>query len=117
MYHDFDPLWKTVTRRVLIGLGIILFLSLFATFLAQDNIFQSGSRIATAAQPVKLTNKSKTVFISGSDKVVYDRLTLVFFAIPSYAGLLLIIHFFVGVKVFDNLPTLAELKARRSSAS
>jgi hypothetical protein len=117
MYYDFDPLWKTVTRRILIGLAIILALSLFATFLAQDNIFQGGSRIATAAQPVPLTNKGKTVFISQSDRVLNDRLTLVFFAIPAYVGLLLIVHFFVGVKVFQNLPTLAELKARRSSAS
>jgi hypothetical protein len=116
MYYDFDPLWKTITRRILIGLAIILALSLFATFLAQDNIFQGGSRVATAAQPVKLTNKSKTVFISQSDKLVYDRLTLVFFAIPSYFGLLLIVHFLVGVKVFNNLPTLAEWKARRNSA-
>nr|HEV7953986.1 hypothetical protein [Candidatus Acidoferrales bacterium] len=115
MYYDFDPLWKTVTRRILTGLAIILALSLFATFLAQDNIFQGGSRVATATQPVPLMNKGKTVFVSQSDKALNDRLTLVFFAIPSYVGLLLVIHFFVGVKVFDNLPTLAELLARRNS--
>lgn len=109
-----DPLWKRATRATYSVLFMLVWLGGVASFYYFGVAFRDGSPQPTPTQTEPLNNHGQIVYIRHSQKVLIDFLqTGMFIGIPSAIVVGLILHFFVGVKLFPNTPTLQEWRKRQ----
>jgi len=113
-----DPLWQRVVRATYSLLFFMVWLGFLAFFYYSGTSFRDGSPIPTANQPEAVTEHGKTVYITHQQKIICDKLELfAFVGIPSIILGGLITHFLAGVKLYPNVPTLRELRAKRAAGS
>jgi hypothetical protein len=109
-----DPFWKRVTRAIYSILFLLVWLDGVASFYCFGVAFRNGSSRPTSTQTDPLNNHGQIVYIQHSQKVLIDFLQKVMFiGIPSVIVSGLILHFFLGVRLFPNTPTLQEWRKQR----
>lgn len=109
-----DPLWKRATRAIYSICFSLVWIDGVASFYYFGVAFRDGSPRPTPTQTEPLSNHGQIMYIPHSQKVLIDSLqTVMFVGIPSVIAVGLILHFFVGVKLFPNMPTLEEWKKQR----
>lgn len=114
--EPIDPRWHKVVRGAYTLAFFIVWLGFIAFFYYSGSAFRDGSPVPTPMQTDPVTEHGKTVYITHDQKVLRDKLELfAFIGIPSVIVAGPLLHFVVGVKLYPNAPTLAELWARKSS--
>ena len=109
-----DPLWKRATRAVYSICFILVWIDSVVSFHYYGVAFRDGSPRLTPTQTDPLNSEGRLVYIPHSQKVLIDSLqTAMFVGIPSLLAAGFILHFFGGVKLFSNMPTLEEWKKQR----
>ena len=79
---------------------------------------RNGSPTPTATKTEPLRNHGTVVYIPKSDKALIDFLDNVMaIGIPSVILGGLFLNFVVGVKIFDNVPTLKEWRRNRAKSA
>jgi hypothetical protein len=107
--------WKKMARGAYFCAFMLVWIAGVLSFYAFGVSFKNGSPVPTATQTQPLQNHGKTVYVTPAEKQRIDRLQVAsWLSIPVILfGLFL--HFIVGVKLYDNAPTLFEyLKLKRS---
>lgn len=110
-----EAVWKKIARGVYLGAFLPVWIAGVLSFYTFGASFKNGSPIPTPAQTEPLLNHGETVYVTAVEKQRIDRLQMAsWFVIPVIlSGLIL--HFIVGVKLYDNAPTLSEyLREKRS---
>lgn len=109
-----DPLWKRWVRAIYTICGLLVWIDAMASFYFFGAAFRDGSPRPTPTQTDPLNNHGQIMYIPHSQKVLIDSLQRVMFiGIPSVIAIGFILHFFVGVRLFQNMPTFQEWKKRR----
>lgn len=109
-----DPLWKRVTRAIYTVFFLLVWIDGVASFYYFGIAFRDGSPRPTPTQTEPLNNHGQIMYIPHSQKVLIDSVqTAMFIGIPSVIAVGLTLHFFAGVKLFPNLPTLEEWRKQR----
>jgi len=100
------------------GLFFAVWLGFLAFFYYSGTSFRDGSPTATTSQPDAVTEHGKTVYITHGQYVLNTKLKLfASIGIPSILVGGLLIHFLAGVKLYANLPTLNELRAKKAAGN
>lgn len=109
-----DPLWKRATRALYGIVFFLVWLACLASFYYSGVAVRDGSSRPTPTQTDPLNNPGQIVYIQHSQKVLIDFLEKVMsVGIPSVMVSGLILHFFLGVRLFPNTPTLRECRKQR----
>jgi hypothetical protein len=111
------PRWHALVRLVCTVLFVVAWLDFMAFFYVSGQAFQHGSRTPTATQTEPMQDHGTVVYVTRDEKVRVDLLEQGQVGIPIAIGLALFAHFVLGVKIISNLPTRAELRARRDDAA
>ena len=115
---DTEPAWKKSARGTFYVAFVLMWLLRVGSFFSSGKAFQHGLPQPLIGQAEALTEHSRTVYITSTEKVRIDTLNLVSgFGIPLLALCGAILHFLVGVKLIPDVPTLAEYRARKSPTS
>lgn len=109
-----DPLWKRASRAVYTVCFLVVWIDGVAAFYYFGAAFRDGSPRPTLTQTDPLNNHGQIMYILHAQKVLIDSLqTVMFVGIPSVIAVGLLLHFFVGVKLFPNMSTLEEWRRNR----
>jgi hypothetical protein len=112
-----DSLWKRVARGVYATSFFLVWLDFVASFYYFGVSFRDGSPRPTPTRTEPLSDHGQVVFIPHSQKALLDLLQgIAAIGIPSVIGAGLILHFFIGVRLFPNMPTFQEWKKQRLKA-
>lgn len=107
--------WKKIARGVYLGAFLLLWIAGVLSFYTFGASFKNGSPLPTATQTEPLLNHGKTVYVTPAEKQRIDRLQMSSWLFIPLILCGLILHFIMGVKLYDNAPTLFEyLKLKRS---
>jgi len=113
----FEARWKKIARRLYLGAFILVWITGVLSFYTFGASFKSGSPVQTATQTEPLSNHGEIVYVTPAEKQRIDRLQMASWLFMPVVLSGLILHFIVGVKLYDNAPTLFEyLKQKRSGA-
>ncbi len=106
---------KRVLRVVCLTFFLAAWLESAAGFYYWGVAFQSGAHAPTATQTMELRNHGDVIYISAEEKAWLDLLeTGRFVGMPLAIGLMFVMHFIVGVKLWPNAPGLQELLDKRT---
>jgi len=109
-----DPLWKRTTRAIYGICFLLLWIGGVASFYYFGVAFRDGSPRPTPTHTEPLKNHGQIKYIPHSQKVLVDSLqTVMLVGMPCIVVAGLILHFFVGVKMYPNMSTFEEWKKRR----
>jgi hypothetical protein len=115
--EPMEPRWHRVVRSAFSVAVLLVWLGFFAFFYYSGVAIRDGSPVPTPTRADPVNEHGKTVYITHDQKILNDKLELFgFVGIPLVIVGGLVVHFFVGVKLFPNFPTLRERLARKSSA-
>lgn len=116
--QPIEAWWKRIARVLCLGLFLANWLTGQAFFYYFGIYFQDGSPVPTATQTEILQNHGTQVYITVAEKAWLDLLGLSMLpGIPLTIGLVLFMHFVLGVRVFPNMATWQELRERRRSSN
>jgi hypothetical protein len=105
------PRWQKLVRTVFSVLFFAVWLGFLCFFYYSGRIFRDGSTIRTPTQTEPMTEHGKTVYIARGQKALCDKLQLfAFVGIPTVLASGFLLHFVVGVKIFDNSEKFASTK-------
>ena len=109
--------WKKVIRGTWTTLFIAIWIVGVLSFYLDGVSFKNGSPVPTATHTEPRTEHGKTVYVTPAEK---ERTSLLFWT--SWVGVAvlipsgLVLHFFMGIKLFGETPSLPEyLKKKRVS--
>jgi hypothetical protein len=101
--------WKRIVRGIYTVSFIIVWVAGVASFYYFGTSFRNGSPVPTATQTEPLTDHGKTVYVPHAVKSQIDLLQMIsWVGIPLVIVGGLILHFVVGVRLFEGTPTLSE---------
>ncbi len=111
-----DPNWKRILRGAYSVAFFLVWLNFLVFFYISGKTFRDGLPAPTATHTDPMTQHGHTVYVTHDQKILADRLMLVAMTgIPAVLATGAILHFLVGVKIFDNTPTLRESLNRKST--
>jgi hypothetical protein len=97
------PQWQKLVRTTFSIFFFAVWLGFLCFFYYSGKTFRYGSPVSTPTQSEPMTDHGKTVYVTRSRKALCDKLQLfAFVGIPSILASGFLLHFVVGVKVFDN---------------
>jgi hypothetical protein len=106
--------WKKVTRGIYTVAFLLVWIASVGSFFSFGTAFRHGSPIPTATQTEPLVDHGKTAYVTRNEKQRTDHIQLVsWIGIPSIIVSAVVLHFLVGVKLFQNAPTLSEYWSAR----
>jgi len=112
---DDEPLWQRAARAIFGVLFVAVWIEFMASFYFFGVYFRNGAPKPTPTQTEQLINHGSAVYVTPVQKHLLDRLdTWSFTCIPAIMVAAAILHFIVGVKLFDNTPTLWEIRNRKN---
>jgi hypothetical protein len=111
-----DPVWKRAVRAFYYVVFMTVWLGGMTFFYVYGVATHRGSPVPTATQTELIVEHGSSIFVTREEKLRVDRWEMVMtVGIPSILASGFIIHFLLGIKLFNNAPTLAEWRARRQS--
>jgi hypothetical protein len=97
------PRWQRVARTIYSIAFFLVWLEFLAFFYYSGKTFRDGSPVPTQTQTEPMTEHGKTVYVRRDQKAISDELErLGFIGIPTVLVSGLLLHFVVGVKIFEN---------------
>lgn len=109
-----DLTWKRAVRAVYYTFAVAVWLDFMAWFYEFGVAFDNGSPIGTPANPDPLNNHGLIRYITHSQNAFLNSLdTISSIGIPATIAAGFILHFFLGVKMFENMPTFEEWRKKR----
>ncbi|MBM4050520.1 MAG: hypothetical protein FJ279_35950 [Planctomycetes bacterium] len=107
--------WKKAARTAFSLYFFAVWIAGVSFFWKFNTTFRDGTPEPTPDRTETLTNHGKTVYITAEEKKVVSLLQYsMMVGIPSALLLGALLHFVVGVKLFPNMPTLAD-RMRKTS--
>jgi hypothetical protein len=111
-----EPKWKRIIQVTYTVTFMLVWICSVASVYSFGTAFKNGSPQPTATQTEPLEDHSKTVYVTPAEKRRIHALQLVsWIGIPTLIIGGLVLHFLVGVKLFTNVPTLAEYLNRNKN--
>lgn len=109
-----DHLWKRWIRGTYYALSALVWLAFMASFGESGEAFRKGSSYPTITNTDPLNSHGVIRYIPHFQKVLINSLDkLASIGIPAVIVTGLILHFFLGIRMFQNLPTYKEWKTNR----
>jgi hypothetical protein len=97
------PQWQKLVRTVYSVFFFAVWLGFVCFFYYSGKTFRDGSPVPTPTQTEPMTDHGKAVYVTHDQKALCDKLQLfAFVGIPSVLASGFLLHFVIGVKVFDS---------------
>jgi len=104
-----EPKWMRVTRTTYMVVFVLVWIVGVVSTYSFGTAFKNGSPEPTPTQTEPLKDHGKTVYVTPGEKRRVHALQLVsWIGFPALVIVAAVLHFLVGVKLFANVPTLAE---------
>ena len=111
-----DPLWKRTIRGTYYVFAFLVWAGFMVSIYEFGVAFQNGFSHPTKTNPDPLNSHGALRYIPHSQKVLINSLDKTgSIGIPAVIAVGLALHFFLGVKMFQNMPTYEEWRKQRSS--